>query len=531
MTRTIRIEGIGPIRDAIEFELPEGGGIVPLLGSNGAGKSTALRAVQRLTDGTIPLEPTDGLDRGIVEGLGVRLTVGKLTRASGRLEVHSLDGVNPMLLVDPGFKEPIRNDEERVRVLCRLIKVRLENEAFAGLVGGLDELRAVVAPKSLTIDDAVDKTAAFRRDFQSAAKKLEDQSAVQEHRAEGLRQSVEQIRQDSPADERELAAETEAALRASASADGEAKAARARLSKHAEARKRLDQAAADRGGVSSDDAKEQLDAAKIALSMRMLEESAAQQRVADLKRELEQAEAERRSAVERTAGAASAVQAAEKLLRSARDAEQTLADARALVDADPGASGPSDEVLSALRAEVEEARKRQEYGAVVRAARETLAKSKDAAAEGRALREKSVKYREAADGCEELLTIAIQAIAPRGLRVKNSRLGMPTARGPFTIFDELSMGERTTVAIDVTADALGENSLFVLPQEFFEGLDPHNVRALHEHLIARKCHMVTACADGGPLRAEPYVPDEAALASKPASTNGTPKQVTAEEYQ
>lgn len=529
MNRPIRIEGVGPIRDALTFDLEGPGGIVVLEGYNGAGKSSALRAVQRLTDGTVALQATDGIDRGVVEGLGVRVTVGKQTRTTGRLEVQHLDGVNPMLLVDPGYKEPLRNDEERVRVLCRLVKVRLENDEFASLVGGPEELRAHVTPKSLTIEDAVDKTAAFRRDFQSAAKKLEDAASVQANRAEGLRQSVESVDLKAPSDERELAAATEAAVRASASAEGEARSARARLSKHAEARKRLEAAAADRGGVSSESAKAQLDAAKLAQAERAGEEDAVDASILSLERQLEHARTEKKAAAERTASATAAVRAAEALLRSARDAEQSLADARALVDADPGASGPSDEALHALRKAVEEARMRQNAGVLVRAAHETLEKARVAAAEASALREKSEKLRAAADGCEELLTLAIQKIAPRELRVRNGRLVIPTARGPFTIFDELSMGERTAVAIDVTADALGENSVFVLPQEYFEGLDPHVVRALNEHLVSRRCHMVTACADGGPLRAETYVPPEGVIAP-PAAAPVNGKQTTIEDY-
>lgn len=78
---SVVIENVGAVKK-VEIPIPEGGGVVVLRGRNGRGKSTALQAVQAAARGTGGLPLRDGSAKGRVEGLGVKLSVGKSTRLS-----------------------------------------------------------------------------------------------------------------------------------------------------------------------------------------------------------------------------------------------------------------------------------------------------------------------------------------------------------------------------------------------------------------------------------------------------------------
>lgn len=505
MEKQITISAIGPIGDTLVLPLKEGGGITWVLGRNGLGKTHALDAVRALTGAGNALQHTDGLDKGTVEGLGVKITAAKSTRRTGELEVQSLEGTDPMKLVDPGIKDPSAADDERIRVLCSLAKVVLTHEQFAALIGGADAMREIVNRRTLDETGAPEMAAAFKRDFEAQARKLEGEAKVQEGRAEGLRQSLEEIDLAVESDAGMLGKATEQAVRALATAEGEAKSARDRRAKTAAARARLEQAAAERSGLTSRESREKLVVAQQKRSLANDAVSASVAQVEEASRELDRRRANLEWARREAAQAEKDVETGEAFLKAALDGEKAMDDARVLAESDPGAAGPSDEQLADLSRSVQAAKKRQENGAVIRAAQGREADAKFAADKAADLRRESERFREAALGCEELLTHAIQSVAPRGLRVRNGRLVVPTSRGE-TIFAELSKGERTRIAVDIAIDSVGEGGLLVLSQEAAEGLDPLNVEALDKHLRERNTHMLGARNDAGPLRAETFTP-------------------------
>ncbi|QDU67669.1 AAA family ATPase [Engelhardtia mirabilis] len=171
---TITIENVGAI-EHLEIPVPEGGGIVVLRGLNGRGKTTALSAVDRATGGDASLTPRDGAAKGRVDGLGVKLTVGRNTRRSGTLTVSAIAGADPSVLVDPGIKDPERADAARIQALCRLTGLRATSTLFAAAAAscGLDLDRAL---DGLNMADPVAVAGKLRRDAQARARDLESQS-------------------------------------------------------------------------------------------------------------------------------------------------------------------------------------------------------------------------------------------------------------------------------------------------------------------------------------------------------------------
>lgn len=505
---TLSIEGIGPIRNPLDIHFPAGGGIVVLQGLNEAGKSTALNSARALLGAGNPLQHSDGIDRGTVvfDGGAARITVAKTTRKTGEVGVARLEGVDPMALVEPGIKDPLRADDERIRILSTLARVKLEPGQFAALVGGEEALRDVANHKSFSAETAPEMAAAFKRDFESAARRFEEQAREQEVLVEGIRVTTKDVDVDAEHDEKVLARATELAMRALSLKEGEANEARTRSGRVAEARRKLDEWARSRGGISSTEAQERIDACKREIERCDEVAGGTMARVTALRTELAKAEADDRVAVQALRAAREAEKAAKELHAQAIEAERAIDEAKVLAASDAGSAGPSEQELADLRRSLDAARKRQDNGVLVRDALAKLAQANAAAEKASALRARADKMREAALGCEELLTLEIQKKAPRGLRVRNGRLVMPTARSSEEIFAERSFGARTRVAVDIAIDAIGEGGILVLPQEAFEGLDPVNRAELHAHLCERNTWMLTAACDGGRLRAETFKP-------------------------
>lgn len=147
-TRTIELRDVGPLQH-LSIPLPTEGGLVVLRGLNGTGKTHALDAVSALVGAHRKPASRDGSLGAVVEGLGVRLTVGRRSSMSGELEVAALDGEDPSLLVDPGIKGADAADAERVRALLRLSRSSVDAGAFAHLVGGDERLRELCRASSL----------------------------------------------------------------------------------------------------------------------------------------------------------------------------------------------------------------------------------------------------------------------------------------------------------------------------------------------------------------------------------------------
>ena len=179
---TIRIQGEGPIKEAVEIRFPARGGIVVAKGSNGTGKTHAQHAVQRLLGGKQKLVPSDGVAKGIVEGGGARLTIGGSVRASGELRFAGLEGKFDLAtFVDPGVADGEAADSRRIKALLSMTGVQGSPTAFAGIH---KDLAAIVDKGALDEPDIVEQARKIKASLEQRARTLESDRDKERGRAE-----------------------------------------------------------------------------------------------------------------------------------------------------------------------------------------------------------------------------------------------------------------------------------------------------------------------------------------------------------
>ena len=153
-----RYDSAEPVLRDFSLEVPEGS-LCVLLGRSGAGKSTALRLVNRLiepTHGRVTLDGTDVRDRDAYE---LRRSIGYVLQRVGllpHLSVSENVGLVPSLL---GWPEPrIRERVEELLELVSLDPATFRDRAPAQLSGGQQQrvgfARALAAyPRVLLMDE------------------------------------------------------------------------------------------------------------------------------------------------------------------------------------------------------------------------------------------------------------------------------------------------------------------------------------------------------------------------------------------
>jgi hypothetical protein len=128
----------------------------------------------------------------------------------------------------------------------------------------------------------------------------------------------------------------------------------------------------------------------------------------------------------------------------------------------------------------------QERGVLVRKAVQDAETARKLKSEGYLMEQKGTTFRDAAKATDTVLAEAVQGLG-LPLSVSGGRLIITNSDRNATgeeLFSDLSKGERTALVIDIAIEAVkqpGRNGCFVIPQEFFEGLD-----ASHILTIARK---------------------------------------------
>lgn len=112
-------------------------------------------------------------------------------------------------------------------------------------------------------------------------------------------------------------------------------------------------------------------------------------------------------------------------------------------------------------------------------------------------------WRGAAKKTDDVLSEVIQR-AGLPLKVDGGRLVLTTESRGETYYQELSLGERWRVALDIAVRAVGAGGVLVVPQEAWEGLDPINRAAIAERVAGTGVVLVTAECDETDLSAEVY---------------------------
>lgn len=484
----IRVSNVGAVE---EFSYPlDQYGLHVLKGRNGAGKTTILRFLEMATNGTPDVRPTkrDGTARG--EGFvgDRRIRIAKKVTEEGELGVESLGDLSIAELHSPKFANAVTRDKTRIATLVRLAGVKATPELFWHLAGGEVGFRAVVPEDALHTDDLVEMAARVKRAFESEARRLENlhTTSIADSRAHA--QIAEGVDTRIPHDELALQEQLEQAIKSNAKLCERSAAAQAQKQRIAKARSSLDAM-----GKAPD-----LDELRQAEEECQKAREDAKQEVGYLKAQLADAEKRLAEACRDNELATQRRQAAER--ESALRAEH---EAVCQATAEPG---PTDEELDAAAVALAEAKDAVTMGVKVRQAIAAKVESDKHMAAATELSVRASHLRGAAAETTGVLTDAISRIEGCQLRVKtnddgDARLVLKTDRSEQEYYDELSDGERWIV---VMAIAAGANRLIVLPQAAFGELSPENRKLIHEQAIERKCYVVTAQADDGNLRAEPF---------------------------
>lgn len=475
MTREpIQIQNVGPI-DSIAIPVPEGGGVVVLRGRNGAGKTLALAAAHKLVGRKAAVPIRDGRSSAKVEGLGVTVKLARGTSRRGELEVETLDGEDPSVLVDPRVKDPGAADRKRIEALCRLAGLEPDLGLFRTLIGNVEDH---VSDKTKAAEDLPEMASRLKSDMEARAREAESEAERLRGKAEALRAGARDV---------DLTlADKGAAL---AKEQGEAVAELERLTQQEQADARAREAA--------DAARAQLADAPVSVTVDEAEAKARQcaAEAADAAETLSKAREALAVAGERHA-------AALDQLEQVREQHETRQRWEDQIKASETLYGVTADDIGAARDRVKDATGRIEAAAVARKAKDDLVEAAHVESLIVGADREATLFRDAAGGVEVVLSDALSDAAPSGLRVDAGRLVMDTEERGLVEFHELSHGERWAVAIDVAQRAVGANGLLTIEQEAWEGLDPVARAEVVRLAKERDVVILTAECDEGALRAE-----------------------------
>ncbi|WP_020473359.1 AAA family ATPase [Zavarzinella formosa] len=455
-SKQVSITNVGPI-GRIDIPIPESG-VVVFRGNNGAGKSTAINAVDALVTGnTKSLSLRDGSLKGTVEGFGVTINVSnKRCNKSGSLEVEGIEQrIDLVGLIDPGILDHVAADKARIKALASLSGVAPTRQLFEGL--GLDphELNELLNRVPLSGRDIVEAARDIKRQLENWAREREEAALTANGRAESARLRAEGA---------DLTVEKDAGKVKAVVAETQrdfVTAANRRAFGLEQARK-FERAKEDLARVDLETGWSADDAAK---AWKKVQEGAASLAEADneiesLCRTLDAMKLARG----RIAGEHADANAEFKRIQTRDDARARLA---AAVESFKAEDFPSETDVAELDRKarqaveaVSAAERAREAEAAIKEAREQREAAEFHADEGRRLR--AVAKRTDA--------IVSESINAPGLRVEDGRLVTDTKRGA-TFFGNLSAGERTRHALNLGVARVGRGGLLALPQEFWEGLD------------------------------------------------------------
>jgi hypothetical protein len=480
------ITDIGPI-PTLRFPIPEEGGVVLFKGPNGSGKSTALGAVDAAMGSGKKLQPRDRTTAGHFDGMGISLTVGQTMRRKGELEVVALDSKLPVsALVDPGSKDPLAADAVSIKALLQLVGIEPDPSIFYELFDGQSAFERLCPVKPN--EDIVSLAARAKRVLEEEARRAEGQADTEDGHAAACKESASTVDTTVESDVDTLQSAHSLAIQAETRLRSQADEATRNAETVRKAREKIALAQSQYTGLSAVDANNAKERAAEAEreAMAVVESARLALKAAEKHHE------EKRNSLAAAIVASKAADHHFELIEQWSEQVETQINA-----------APSEAELVAAAEAVKETREAIEAGAVVRRAKDSLAKARQHLDEATKHRQRGQGYRDSAKGIDELLSSLVSKTGS-GLRVKDGRLVIDTPKRGETFFRELSMGERYRIATDITADAVGSNGAFTIPQEAWEGLDPMNRQAVDARAKERGVLIFTAEADGGELRAEVY---------------------------
>lgn len=465
--RVIHLEHVGPI-DRMTIPLPESG-VVVLRGRNGVGKSHALAAVDSLVSGRGKPPCQDGQAKGLVEGCGARLTIGRSQRRTGEAEVVTLEGrLDISQLVQPPIKEEEAADRQRIKALIQLSGQSADLKLWEPIIpDGLD--LGELVPASERSSDPVMLTGKIKRALEAEARKYEWKRDESQARLDIFLGELPPWVQPETWQPGDLAQARNEAQQAWGRAQ-------ARL-RELETRQEM----AARQAQQIVEAKQKLHELESQLGPTP-ESIDAELKDLDCKiSKLEQALA---VAKERRRQLAGQRERAAQMRRQAEALRDVISQSPAIV---------SDEEIAKAKQEAEAAQRAYDNALKMVQIDTLVQQVRQCRDELWSAEKMGATYREAAKAAEDILSDLVSKVTKR-LRVEGGRLVCDTDRG-VEPYSELSPGERWRIALEIAAEQVGPGGLITVPQEAWEGLDPVNRAEVAEVACQVGVVILTAEAD------------------------------------
>ena len=494
------IENVGGIRHAVFVLKP---GVNCLRGENGAGKTSAYRAISRAQGAKIELERRDGTQSGSVRGPGVTLRVGRVVRATGHAELSLADTSPLSTLIDPQIQDPDASARARLRALVELLRLSVTDEAVMALCGDDAELAAWVSEEvqAEAITDLLGVSEKARRRMHALARDHESAAevAVAVRVASGQRASetLEALGGD--------AALTETTVEQARAEVSEGGRRYERALAQCEAREALEARQTELRETIGErpDPQPHFDAA----SRKAGFAAGADRQIEDIEVDIEALRAALAAAKERRSTFLAEQSAALDAASEAQTAAERWDEAQTVLAKE--ATGPTrdeletieDDALKAPVADLETAERSDSYRAAVQDGLEAATAQEASERKAKALRE------QAAEIPDRLGRILAEAGAP-GLTVVGGRIHALTEQGAVDFEKRLSDGQRVRLALSVAAHVFGRGSVVPLDGAYWTTLDPEN-RAEFARLAGEEgLTVLTEEATDGELRIERVEPLE-----------------------
>ena len=378
MSATIELTDIGPV-EQLSIPVPDDGGVVVLRGANGTGKSSTLKAVERLATGKkdIALTARDGVQRGEMSGCGVTLRVAKSITRTGELECESLEGrLSVADLVDPGLKGADEADAKRIRSLVQLAGVSPDVKIFHQLFDDGITFDEVTKGKNLDTDDILVLADRIKRAIDEAARTAEGQANVEKSKAAACKESASGINRNVETDDDKLQKLLEEAIRHEQMLATKLGNSIQRNHQIEDAKRKIGEAKELAGGISLEEATKRFDEARDSV---MIADGAIEQKrkesesiILKLREEMKELESASKLADMK-------FDAASRELESAKRFEETIQSMQSIA-AEGSITGPTNEEIEAAQDAVANCRASIEAGVLARRAEEQLVKANGHAA-------------------------------------------------------------------------------------------------------------------------------------------------------
>ena len=478
--KEIEVTNLGPIKSMhIKLAAP---GVTVLSAPNGAGKSIFIESMASVAAGKGGLPLRHGQEKGSIEGLGVRVSIGpKSCRSHGEFQVSNLEGkLDLSTFVDPGVKDPAAADRKRIKALVALTGLKADVSLFAGTRPEFDagEFERVVTTETLKCDDLVEMAAKIARDYQTEARTWEKMAAEDEGQAKRCTALLTGI---------DLSAESDSEILQAAyvKAHGNYSQGASKVQQWHDGQERAQDAQEELDRWDEKQLPSDLKAAQQLLKedqqlLVSLQESSGviAKCISQLEHDLELCDAS-------IAAQQAKVTSGERTITLVKNHAERREACEKIIANHAARVMPTDEEVAALKAAFEGAKVAMEMGVRIRDAK-TLASQErlftDSAAGRRGTAERFAPPRAPTDA---VLSDAIQTPLIRITQSETSAnkrvMAFCEGQEEWVPFHDLSATEQWKIAIDIGVERVGEGGLLFIPQEAWEGVDVWNRSFIDQH--------------------------------------------------